>query len=308
MSDALAEEVSMRVLVATDGSIGARAAVDWLARFLPAARVTVTVVSVAAAPRPPAGGEGDRLGAATRSLAEQVAEETRAVLAARWPGADARVLGGDPRDAIPRLAEAERADLVVVGARGLGAVRRLMLGSVSVAVARHAPCPVLVVKGRPAASETVIVAVDGSPPAREAVGYLATLGLEPVRPVLVLGVAEPMRWPKGSPVALSAQVRRATRELRERRRTEVQQALEHAAALLRERAIPVETVLADGRPAEKIVEAARARDAALLVVGARGLGGMARLVLGSVSEAVLNDAPCPVLVVRAKAGTAEGRS
>jgi len=311
MSDVLDGEVRMRVLVATDGSSGARAAVDWLARFFPAAGTTVTVVSVAAAPGPTAGGDDGQLRAAARRVAERAAEEGRLVLAGRWPGADARVLEGEPREELMRLAETERADLLVVGARGLGAVRRLLLGSVSLAMARHAPCPVLVVKGFPAGLETVIAAVDGSPHAFEAVRYLASLGLAHASRVLVVGVAEAIRWPKGSPVALSAQVRQATRELRERRRAEMEQALEQAAAHLRERAIAVEAVLLAGRPAEKIAETARARGAALVVVGARGLEGMMRLAIGSVSEAVLNDAPCPVLVVRAerheRAGTEGGR-
>lgn len=298
MSVVRPEEVRMRVLVATDGSDGARAAAAWLVRCLPTGGLAVTVVSVAEAPPPAAGGDTGQLGAAARSVAEQAAEHTRAALAARWPGADARVVQGDPRDELTRLARAERSDLLVVGARGVGAVRRLLLGSVSLAVARHAPCPVLVVKGRTATPGTVIAAVDGSAHALEAVRYLADLGLEGVARVIVLGVAEDVRWPRGSPVALSGQVRQAVRERRERRRSEVQQALERAAALLGERGLPVETTLADGRPAPRIAEAARARGAGLVVVGARGLGAVKRLVLGSVSEAVLADAPCPVLVVR----------
>jgi nucleotide-binding universal stress UspA family protein len=296
----------MRVLVATDGSSGARAAVDWLARSFPGAGATVTVVSVAAGPPAVGGGEAERLRAVATSVAERAVGEARAALSARWPEADGRVLDGDPREELARLAEAERADLLVVGAAGLGGVRRFLLGSVSRAMVRHAPCPVLVVKGSAARTETAIVAVDGSSHALEAVRYFAALGLELAGGVLVLGVVEPVRWPKAKPVALSAQVRQAARELGERRRSEMQQAVAQAAAALRERATPVETVLSEGRPAQKIVETARKRGAGLVVVGARGVGTMMRLVLGSVSEAVLNDAPCPVLVVRAKRATTGG--
>jgi nucleotide-binding universal stress UspA family protein len=61
------------------------------------------------------------------------------------------VLSGTPADEIVRDAERHASDLVVVGARGLGAFKRLVLGSVSESVLRHAPCPVLVVRPRPTA-------------------------------------------------------------------------------------------------------------------------------------------------------------
>jgi len=57
---------------------------------------------------------------------------------------------GDPGDMIVSAAEAEHADMIVVGSHGRGAVGRLFLGSVSEHVVRNAPCPVLVVRPRDA--------------------------------------------------------------------------------------------------------------------------------------------------------------
>ncbi|MBI2218310.1 MAG: universal stress protein [Candidatus Rokubacteria bacterium] len=293
----------MNVLVATDGSRGARAAMDWLASSLPAAGASVTVVSAARMPHPAAAIEAaGRIHAAVTSEAGRVAEEGRKTLAGRWPDARARVVEGDPREEIVHLAETEQADLLVMGARGLGAVRRAFLGTVSVAVARHAPCAVLVVKDRQAGPGTVVAAVDGSAHAMRAVRFLASLGLEHVDRACVVGVVEPVRWPPRSPVALNVQIREAEREFRERRHAEMQAALEQAAAELRASIREVETIVEDGRPAGRIVEIARARGAGLVVVGARGLGAVKRLVLGTVSEAVLNDARCPVLVVKEERG------
>ncbi|MFN8515911.1 MAG: universal stress protein [Thermomicrobiales bacterium] len=65
----------------------------------------------------------------------------------------------------------------------------------------------------------------------------------------------------------------------------------------------METLLREGAPASDIVAAAQEWQADLIVVGTHGRGGLGRLVLGSVAESVLRDAPCPVLVVRM--GTAE---
>ncbi len=63
-----------------------------------------------------------------------------------------------------------------------------------------------------------------------------------------------------------------------------------------------ETHLRLGRPAEQIVELAEELDAGVVVVGSRGLGGLRRAVLGSVSDAVVRHAHCPVFVVRDKDG------
>ena len=59
---------------------------------------------------------------------------------------------GDPGDVIVEAAEAEHADMVLVGSHGRGVVGRFLLGSVSEHVVRHAPCPVLVVRPRESAS------------------------------------------------------------------------------------------------------------------------------------------------------------
>lgn len=138
---------ALRVLVATDGSADARAAVAWVAALPLAAGVRARALSVATLPRgpldvPPVREYHDSL----RAEAHRAAEAARATLAARWPDAEAHVAEGDAREAIVRAAAEWPADLVVVGARGLGAFARLVLGSVSEHVVRHAPCAVLIVR------------------------------------------------------------------------------------------------------------------------------------------------------------------
>lgn len=80
-------------------------------------------------------------------IARQVLD--RAEGQARGAGAkkvSSRVLGGDPADGIVASAKREKADLIVLGTRGYGEIKGLLLGSVSHKVAAHAPCPVLTVK------------------------------------------------------------------------------------------------------------------------------------------------------------------
>lgn len=74
--------------------------------------------------------------------------------------------------------------------------------------------------------------------------------------------------------------------------------LERAAATLRSRGIDPALVAADAGPAEALLEAARAHDAALIVVGSRSSDYPTRVIIGSTAENVVRQAPCDVLVVR----------
>ena len=89
------------------------------------------------------------------------------------------------------------------------------------------------------------------------------------------------------------------KELESERRGQLEKVLERAAAQLEGSITRVtRSTPTGGDPADVIVAAAAARDTDLVVVGARGLGGMTRLLLGSVSEKVLRYAGCPVLIVK----------
>lgn len=63
--------------------------------------------------------------------------------------------------------------------------------------------------------------------------------------------------------------------------------------------LKVTVTLKNGRPAEKIIETAKEGDHDIIVMGSRGLGGIKQLFLGSVSDRVADEAPCPVLIVKA---------
>src|SRR5215470_10452126 len=134
----------MRVLVATDGSSDAGDALQTLRHFSLPSDTAISIVSVI----PPLDLTGTFRDEMLRS-AEGVVAEARRQLGERWSKVTACVLEGDPRDAIVEAAAAEKADLVLVGARGLGALASALVGSVSLGLARLAPCPVVVAKGAP---------------------------------------------------------------------------------------------------------------------------------------------------------------
>lgn len=286
----------MRVLLATDGSKNASEAAEWLARFPLASTTSILVLAVAPLPVLSMGIPS------SRDLEEMIVATTRAaadaaatVLRRRWPEVAVRVVEGDPRDMILSAAGQWGADLLVLGARGLGPVKRVLLGSVSSAMVHHAPCPVLVVRGRRRALGTVIVAIDGSADALAAARFFAGLRLEGAPTVQLLAVVErPYEPPKG-PRRVTGVVRAAMDRLIAERRQELEKVLVGIESEL-DGSVVTERIVRVGCPADELLKAAR--DAGLIVVGARGLGSIERLLLGSVSEQVLHHAPCPVLVVK----------
>jgi nucleotide-binding universal stress UspA family protein len=289
----------MRVLLATDGSKDARAATVALRDFPLPADTQVRVLSVATAPYPPM--EVPALGDLREAVlddARRLVADTRGTLAARWPACEERVAEGDPREQIAHEAEEWGADLIVLGARGLGAVRSFLLGSVSLGVLRHAPCSVLVVKGAPRAVHEVLVAIDGSDDSMAALRFLGSLALPSDVRVSLIGVVEQVRVPATSPGIVRRRLAAAVRTLHAERQAEMERVLARAAADVQGSVAVAGSATPVGVPADHIIRAARAGGADLVVVGARGLGGVKRVLLGSVSEKVVRYAPAAVLVVK----------
>src|SRR5262249_2648998 len=168
----------MRILLATDGSRDSRAAAAYL-KLLPLPPSTAARVATAA-PLPVFAADhvsGSELKGVVIDRAREVVDRARTGLAERGFVIETDIAVGDPRAEIVRQAEEWKAELVVVGARGLGTVKRLLLGSISDGVARHAPCPVLVVKGRRRRLGSVLVAVDGSDDSSRSVRFLESHAL-----------------------------------------------------------------------------------------------------------------------------------
>lgn len=182
-----------------------------------------------------------------------------------------------------------RADTVVLGSHGAAPLVNALLGSVSTQVAAHAGCPVVVVRERPHADQKphgVVVGVDGSPAAQLALGYAFEAASFRGCRLDVVHVWW-TRLAKG-----------LTEGLLQDQLTQQELALSESMVGWSEKYpdVAVHRHLRIGTPVPILV--AQARDAELLVVGSRGLGGFRRLLLGSVSHGVLQHATCPVAVVR----------
>jgi nucleotide-binding universal stress UspA family protein len=209
---------------------------------------------------------------------------------------DGSVLRGRAASTIIDDAREFRADLVIVGSRGHGAIATLLLGSVSSEVVDHAPCPVLVARGR--SLTRVVFATDDSPSAQGAEAILAQWPIFGGLPIHVLSVAEVVHpWTTGIAPTMYGQVLDAyAAELRESK-AEHQQTATNAAARLRESGRHVDPEMRDGDAAGEIVAAAEKRGADLIVLGSRGRTGLTRLLLGSVARNVLSGSTASVLVV-----------
>jgi len=191
--------------------------------------------------------------------------------------------------------QSSHAQLMVVGSRGTGAFAGLLVGSRSVGLAAYARCPVLVVRGEPDPSAPVLVGVDGSPAAREAVAFafdeaaLRGTGLVALHAWTTWNV--PVPSPPQDPAAPYTYGRGVLAADEER-------LLAEALAGCAERYPQVRVEQRSVRAATRQTLVTESNKAQLLVVGARGRGGLTGLLLGSVSQAVLHHAHCPVAVVR----------
>jgi nucleotide-binding universal stress UspA family protein len=293
----------MRVLLATDGSNDAKAAAAFLGQLPLTERGCVRIVSVIERRPVPLDLPGmQAYDDAVAAEGRRVVDEARASLAAR-AAVETAVLEGVARDEIVREARDWDADLVVVGARGLGVVNTFLLGSVSLAVARHVESAVLVVKGHGHRLQQVIVGLDGSDAASHAARFVAAWPLDASHAVRLVGVVEPVHFPSTAPTLIRQQIAAAIREMKEERRAELTKALDEVAPLFEAHGVSVSRTTPEGYPADVLTEAAVEPGADLIVVGARGLGGVKRLLLGSVSENVLRAARCPVLIVKRPLGS-----
>jgi nucleotide-binding universal stress UspA family protein len=196
------------------------------------------------------------------------------------------------------LLAVDGSDCAKAATRGLGTIGGLLLGSVSLGVTRDARCPVLVVKGEPGAVRNVVVGIDGSDEALAAVRLVAWLALPSDATVHLVGAVEIPVLAVTSPDMIDGALGSSIAALTQEMRRTLDEAIARATEALRGTKAKVESAVIDGRPARVLVDRCAAVSADLLVVGARGLGGFQRLLLGSVSETALREAPCSVLVVR----------
>jgi nucleotide-binding universal stress UspA family protein len=237
--------------------------------------------------------------------AQQEAEAYLAGMAASLegaglPGVDWKVWYDAPDRAIADAARYNKADLVTMGTHGRGGLTRLLLGSVAESLVRHAPVPVLLVRGEltwtPGAMARILVPLDGSTLSEEVLRVVQGLAGPLDVAVDLLQVIEPIPGPAMIELPGSA------RELADVRPAEAARYLEKIAARLEGQGVRARAEVREGAAVEVITRVAQERGAGLIAMTTHGRSGLGRLLLGSVAERVLRAAPVPVLLWRAAGG------
>lgn len=226
-----------------------------------------------------------------RTEGRRVLEQALAFLPPHTGPADKRLEIGAPSDVILAVAEAERADLIVLGVRGFGAIKELLLGSVSHRVLMHAACPVLAVRQPLRSLKRILLAVQGPEDAETIVRYLSKHPFRAQVEATVLTVL-PFTQPVWPTAAMIPETLR--KDMVERARRFV----DGVAARLDVKHYRATGDVVEGAPAQEIVRAAARHNADLLVVGSRVRKAAGPIVLGSVSHSVVHHAAGSVLVVR----------
>ncbi len=197
---------------------------------------------------------------------------------------DARlVTHEDPAEFVLELVKDEKYDLVVMGNRAENQSERYSLGSVTEKVARHAECPVLIVKKKPKV-EKLLTAVDGSKHADKALEYAVQLAKHYSANLALVHVEEDKLIRIGGPQVVDC-VGTVGECILKDASTKVQ-------------GVQFNSLLEYGSPAEVIIKLAKKANVDIVVVGSRGLSSVRRYLLGSVSDDISMHARSSVLIVR----------
>jgi nucleotide-binding universal stress UspA family protein len=298
-----------KIVVGYDGSDSSKVAVEYALRTAAGRGGSVLIAHVAFAGISSVGAtpvvatsSHDALMVSERKLLDDAVRDA----AAEAPGVDVQstIVVGRPAPAL--LGLLDDADLLVLGSRGLGAFAELMVGSTSVQLAGHAPCPVVVVRPTgylPLGSEVgqVVVGVDGSTGSAAALAYAFEeaswrgCGLTAIA-AWEVPAFEAYGWMSAPPPkdVLPVYEREARRTLAE---SLAGWSEKYPEVEVRRRSV-------HASPLAALVNASAG--ARLVVVGSRGSGGFRSLLLGSVGHSLLHHAHCPVALVPRAEGAPVG--
>lgn len=242
----------------------------------------------------------------TRELERQVARFAEPLRnGVRWIRPRVRV--GDPATQIARHARDSAADLVILGSRDRGSLAATLFGSVTAAVLDRVNAPVLVV--RTSAIDRVILAEDGSADADGAAQHLARSPLFADATITVASVVPTaLPWPGAAGAFPHVDDYDAYLIGRAHARERAGEAVKQRVAALRAAGRRVHGEVREGDAAAEILASARAHAANLIVAGSRGLTGLSRVFLGSVSRHLLGDARSSLLIGRATPMPSDARA
>lgn len=294
-----------RILFATDFSRWARRAEDYACALACSWRASLTALSVAEFmpglnPAYPVNQQylAELLKQASAQLVDLKGRAER-----RGIAVTTRMATGIPSEEVITAARAEDSDLIVVGTKGKTGLEHVLLGSTAERVIRGAPCPVLTVRtepadtdqgegalSRPVTLERILVPVDFSDCSLDALEYAVVVAQQAEASLMLLHVLEPVSY--GLDFTLG-HIR-----TREQLRESWTKRLEELASSHQQSHVQMKSGLRGGLPVDSILDSAQTLPCDLIVMGTHGRRGISHAFSGSVAEAVLRKARCPVLTVR----------
>ncbi|EWM10219.1 universal stress protein [Kutzneria sp. 744] len=285
--------MTLPVTVGIDGSGAAERALGWAAAEAELRHVSLDIVHAAQLVTvPPGVPPTTSMNAALAAQCRKWLDE--AVTVVKEVAPEVRVttelIDDGVLDALTR--RSSQAQLLVLGSRGIGGFAELLAGSVAVALCAHARCPVAVVRGAiPSPDAPVVVGIDGSPTSDAALAFaMNEASLRSVPLVAYHSWSDTSHEPgmQRQPFVLDwSAIREAEEGVLTERLAGWQQ---------RYREVEVRHVVERNRPAHGLIR--QSASAQLVVVGSRGRGGLAGMLLGSTSHALIHHAACPVVVAR----------
>ena len=284
----------MKTLLAIDGSDNSYAAVHALQYFARAEQLTL--LHALDVPRPaypmmlPDVAEElyKTLEQSMREDGERLLDRVQSLLPMHAGPSTKHLRIGSPAEVIVSTAKEQKADLIVMGARGLGPVKERLLGSVSHRILTLASCATLIVNGPVKAMKQILLPLQGLSDAEAAVRFLQLKPFHDTVEVTLLTVlpsTEPP-WPVDAAAA---------EKLKEQALQSARDYIDGVAERLRAIGYQARGIAVIGTPSAMILEEATNLRSDLILMGTSGRQGITRFVLGSVSHAVLHQMPCPVL-------------
>jgi nucleotide-binding universal stress UspA family protein len=301
----------MKILIAYDGSISADAAIEDLRRTGLPKQTEAVIISVSDDESPhDASMEKVETGSSWRArlsdsqaLATKACERIRSDFPQWTVSSDA--LWGPPAKIILDTSEWWHPDLIVVGTHGLSRVARLFLGSVSLELIHKAACTVRVARPRRSSEPgpiRIVIGNDGSRQAEAVIRSVAGRSWPKNTEARIVAAAQTIAPAATLLEASNTYAQEAAylviREADERMRFRLRNIVAESVNALSRAGLIATSAVIDGDPREIILAEAERCNADSIFVGARGLGRMDRLLLGSVSSHVVTHAHCSVEVVR----------
>jgi nucleotide-binding universal stress UspA family protein len=230
--------------------------------------------------------------------AEQLAEAGYSRLHAHFPQWDIQLetSTGNPATAILDKATGWPADLVVVGTHGRSALGRVVLGSVSLKLVKEAPCSVRVARSsKHEGPIRLLIGNDGSAEAEAVVSEVCRRYWPAGTQVRIVSVQDLLVPANSERMAIG---QRLYDQINEDEHFRLRHVANDAGEQLRRAGLIASSIVEEGDPRETLVREAREWNAHSVFIGARGVGRVERLLLGSVSSATVAHAACTVEVVR----------